>query len=936
MTMHEDNDTQPLTGIYKFQSQIATLFKYLKSQWLPFVIAVVFFLIFTFGFNLTWVPSIIVSLSVFMLILSIGALRQNRNRIFSSRQFWQSRKILKQTKFRLNSLRFHTQTATRENASRVLTLVTLLRIAVSRIIFSVLVSGFFNYICWLLNQQINLSNPFSFFVANISDNSTSAYDGVLLTILTIMGIFITLYFTNMNTVMGTLYAELPEKARNLLLKERVGGTSVSFLIFLTIYVLVLLVTGTVFNFRPIIGLLVGAILGALIVPLFAQLSNRAFIFFDPTYFSDELLAELHDWVKHATIKGYLWSDESFQFHYLQQTENILSAFQALSDISYERTNLRKEGLIKRLLSKLSRYLPIYIAMKRQIPRNSRWYRQTLSHKDWYLTDYSTVALASQTRTRLQPTTKMDYEWFEREVLRIIEKILRQCATDRNVEGADEVLTTLPHAFHSIGRDWLLGFGKESLVNISNIIVPLVSSQSDEETLTTHEKLLRLQLISDLLALSTHMLLGYFETVEAINIKEIERSLQTVDWKRQEDLYGLNIPANTLSGIEDIAPRLQIELEAEGCVITPQWFITQAVVLSINLTLYEEMQNLKDIGQKLYVELASAMLENKQPVIAMLIASNGLEYFHKLTVHLGELFQLIDEMNAVRHVSRMRWVEWDKDTLLTGIDTNNKHLGRIAAKSIPSLSEQFSRVTDETPDFLGEALNTVGHQYFEALHKNDQEHAASLFRPFFNGSLVKYNALIPELLNSNDDQTRFLIFGIEPLNNLLELSGYAYLFAKNFGNATLWNDCRKVWDEYAANEDGKKRIIAILNLVSASRKEPALGSRWETRLMWRRYFVRKLQEQPFIPLDNPKSMSIIQRYVCNHPDITIRTLAPHQFDSLAAEIESDTAMSVFAQFYLYGIVDAKENEYHFEDVKSRIQWQQEAEEEAGFVPPPNQV
>ena len=621
----------------------------------------------------------------------------------------------------------------------------------------------------------------------------------------------------------------------------------------------------------------------------------------------------------------MWNDKSFQYHYFSQAQNILSAFHTLSDISYERPYLRKEGLIKNVIKTLTNYLPVYIKKKRRIPRKSRWYQEVLSHKDWYLSDYTSIALATQTSTQLRPTPKTDNEWFEREVFQLTEKALRRFVDDRNVEGVVAILELLRKAYRGLGSDWLVGFAKQSLIDLSSVVI---SIQTEDQKLTNNEELLRLQMLSDLLVLPIDTLLGCFATVGTIKIDEIRIHLEGFDWNKPEELYTFNIPANTLDGIEDLAPRIQFEIEAEGKIITPNWFALQAIIVSINLTLHEEVKHLEELGHNFFLNLASKLLEQDQPMMAMLTISNGLQFLDKFYVHMNTLKGFVNEMNLVRHFSSMRWVEWDWDSIYTEAKATEKKLGERVAQSISEMVKRNPNSTDEIPDFLGEALNIVGNQYFQALYENDLEHATSLFEPLFKGNLTKYNALLPRLFELKVDFSRFILSSSEPISDLLELSGYAYLFSKYHNNPALWEHCKEVWREYANGGDAQTQIKSILSIVSTARKEIGFGSRYQTRSVWRQHFMSKLRELDYAVYDDPHG-SIVPRSICNHPDIVIRTLAPKERYSL--DINDDIAMSVFAELYLYDIVGAKEGDYRFEEIKNRIVWQQEDEKATGFVP-----
>src|SRR5262249_5280736 len=126
----------------------------------------------------------------------------------------------------------------------------------------------------------------------IGDKNQSAYDGLLIGIITVIGIFLTLYLNGVNTVVGTLYVKFPERIRKLLIQEKVGNIYVKFLVFLTILAILFLTAGVIGNFRSRIAILLIAVLGCVAVLFFALLTRRVFLLFDPTAFAGVLFSEI--------------------------------------------------------------------------------------------------------------------------------------------------------------------------------------------------------------------------------------------------------------------------------------------------------------------------------------------------------------------------------------------------------------------------------------------------------------------------------------------------------------------------------------------------------------------------------------------------------------------------------------------------------------------
>jgi len=298
----------------------------------------------------------------------------------------------------------------------------------------------------------------------IPDNRSS-YDSLLIGVITIIGIFLTLYLTSVNTVAGTLYAKVPKQVRDLLVQERVGNVYVRFLIFFTIVSLCLLVVGVVWNTRPIATILVVALIACYAVVAFAQLAWRVFLFFDPTSLADTLLWELGRWSNQATTKGFQWHDVSFQTHYRKRAIDAVQGIQALVTIAHEEPYLQREAL-STLLSKLAIMLPFYLQRKRAIPTDSCWWNTIPEHKDWYLSDSSEVSMATATRTTLQPKMKPDTLWLEKEIINIHIEALNACLRDGRTIVVFRLLNDEQEVFHALGSNWEIEYGQKVLSRVT--------------------------------------------------------------------------------------------------------------------------------------------------------------------------------------------------------------------------------------------------------------------------------------------------------------------------------------------------------------------------------------------------------------------------------------------------------------------------------------
>ena len=122
---------------------------------------------------------------------------------------------------------------------------------------------------------------------NVPDTSVAAYDGALVAILTVTGLFLSLYFTNFNTVIGTLYVEFPENIRSLLINEPVNRVATMLLTNLIVFTLITLGGAVAFSVRPLVSMVLVLIVGVLVVPMFAYVARRTLFSLIPRIWLDQ-------------------------------------------------------------------------------------------------------------------------------------------------------------------------------------------------------------------------------------------------------------------------------------------------------------------------------------------------------------------------------------------------------------------------------------------------------------------------------------------------------------------------------------------------------------------------------------------------------------------------------------------------------------------------
>ena len=171
--------------------------------------------------------------------------KQNKIKRLSKISYWQSRSRWLKAKFEFSKRLYRVKESIGYSQRDVVIFRLLVQSSLAPFIFSIL--------CLVILTLL----PFPEVKVEYFDN----YDNFLIAVASITGIFLSLYFTGLNTVISGLYSKSPRTVILLVIQEQVSHFSVRFLVFFTLICLELLFVGIVFDNRLVSSILVVAVLG---------------------------------------------------------------------------------------------------------------------------------------------------------------------------------------------------------------------------------------------------------------------------------------------------------------------------------------------------------------------------------------------------------------------------------------------------------------------------------------------------------------------------------------------------------------------------------------------------------------------------------------------------------------------------------------------------
>ena len=761
-------------------------------------------------------------------------------KIQRKRIYWQLRHYVNVARFFINKI-FYKATEQKVSIKEHFSIgKELLRLVIKSIFFAIAVLVLFKWLDRALIAYAGIFNNKFLVSLQAKAISNSSVTITLFSIIaSVSGLFLGLYFTAISVVSST-YARFPDSIRNLLLREKVGNFYINILSVTTVLSILLIADKVFFDAPGILLSLFVLLLGCFGIFCFGLLGIRAFFFFDPSRFCDALFQDIIKFIRLATVSGFKCFDQNFQAHYQRMVAQRIRTLRTLIEICIKEEHLQESSLLP-VLTKTIGLLEVYQDDRSKIPSDSRWYSRTPVHKNWFLSDSSSFALAMESHSFIQPDMVPNAYWLEDEISEIFEYSLRNMLSQKNIQLASDFLNSLYSYFEKVGYDLEIQNNIRFISKLTPVLDNYFYSLSpDDKKLEQYEDA-QIGLLEVWSVCIMSAPLGFYKLSRELKIEDITNRIKRICWTNVSSLYKNGFPSPLLSRLEYLQKRLKFEYSVEGKTITPPWYKRQ-LIIGRHLDLFKEsLDKLLESLDLIFISKSNALIEKRLFMLAALFSKRGLETCSKMRAnfsYLEKTVKAITEKELIEKDIPCSKIDWDG--VRNKIDEAYDKLIEIQGKCLPTLS--IIKRPKNWPDVFGQTYNTICHETYRSLIEKDQNKFSMLFPLLFFGAIVASENLRTEL--SDRDVEVIVSIMSEPLLDLLNLSGYAKIYSELYNEPKLWEDCSSVWDGYfkrQKQEDKKPLLEKLIGLQEYRKNKFQIFPRDTLRTNWQLMLEHKLRE-----------------------------------------------------------------------------------------------
>lgn len=667
----------------------------------------------------------------------------------------------------------------------------------------------------------------------------STYVSLVSTVAQIAGIFLGLYFAAVGGVVSAVYARVPGDVRALLVQEKTGNLYLRIVALLCAVAILLLVVHALGFPIGILNICLLAILSMISVFSFIELGWRIFDFLNPAVLVAYLAGDLRKSIHRASAHGFQWHNPSFQKAYQNQAESLLNSYHNIIYLVTHEERPYGKTLLALARNALT-LLAYYAKNKSSIPTESYWFRYTYQHLGWLTSDYSRVHLALQTGTALQPKIVPDPFWFEAAIEEIITTILQTLLKQNDLRNAAAVMDAVRLTVGVMAERLAI----EEALHLQAALQPIILAYAPQEKndgVQSGNQIEKYRFMVSLIELSgcivINIFLGFAQRLKAIPVTDFAHVIDRLRWNRLKDIYTTELPRPVIEQLEYLQKRLALERFVEGLLISPVWFRQQIAALGLVRFLSQSVNQLVEVLENTYPAQVETLLKEKQVLQTVQLIQTGLEAYQKCRRNFEDVRVYTEQLTSLRRVADIPWatINWsDIDTRVRKVRTQ---LIISLGQALPALAA-FPQ-SEQWPDYFGLAYSVLSQDAYISMATGDEALFRKIMPSVFTACLSASSRVANQLRDT--DATMRFIYSTEPVEDILELSGYALIFSELDGKG-FWDIVKALWNNYLAQQLApQEEADRIMNIMKARRSWPTIFPRAFVRGTWKQDLEGRLHD-----------------------------------------------------------------------------------------------
>lgn len=669
-----------------------------------------------------------------------------------------------------------------------------------------------------------------------------AHAALLVTGAQVTGAFLGLYFAAISVVAGNAYGDVPPDLRSVLIEDPVGSFYLKVVGFTggaCLFGLGALALGYSFGAGSAV---VFALLGAASVLSFIKLGKRVFEFLDPEAVTSSLAGDIATAVSSVAGTGLLARDRSIQAHHQGIASRKLDAWDEMVSVSIGRS--QSASALKNIGQNAVALLRWYSEEKLPIPKESYWFERIPRHPSYLLDGGSDLTSALGAGVWMFPKMEPDQLWLEKRAGEIIQRVVVALLETGSYGPCVEVVESL-NGWIARSANQLRVRQMEMGFQIVHRIASVARAESTETRGGTDRDERYGLAVSDSLARAIPHAAGFL--YRRFGNPPLDQLLDDASKAARDKSLALGeFPPRLRASIESFRMEHAVERDIEGSIQTPSWFVQHHAARLLSVDLRTTLESLLNEAEQWLPSQAKSLREEGAVEASAMVIQRGLESVSKLEANAGSTDSTLERLKRRRvKAAGKEWPDVRTEQWKERLRMLRLSLITELVQLTPLLSTKPPG--GDLPDSFGFAYTTLCDAMIEALEDMDTTTFELVYPILVPSALTAHNRVKSELAESSAENV--LYHSTDVMLDVMDISGYAYLWKFGLGQERFWGNVTGVWDGLLSRY---RKPVDLITLIAGGedfhKHRLATSPRSEIRWQWRGRMRQLLEDKGLAPRD----------------------------------------------------------------------------------------
>ena len=314
----------------------------------------------------------------------------------------------------------------------------------------------------------------------------------------------------------------------------------------------------------------------------------------------------------------------------------------------------------------------------------------------------------------------------------------------------------------------------------------------------------------------------------------------------ESLSLVEFPPRLRANIESFRLKHSVERDIEGSIHTPSWFIKHHAARLLSVEVRTTFESLLNEAERWLPSQAKSLRKEGTVEGSAMVIQRGLESVSKLATNAENTERTLKDLKRRRmKTAGEEWPGVNPEQWRERLRVLRLALIKELVQLTPHLSTNVPRT--DLPDSFGFAYTTLCDAMIEALMDMDAATVEVGYPVLVPSALGAHDRVRTEL--TEDPVESALYFSTDIMLDVLEISGYAYLWKFCLGEARFWDSVTSVWDDFLSRYQKPTKLITLIARGEDFHKQQfATSPRSQMRWQWRGSVRQLLRDKGFTPRD----------------------------------------------------------------------------------------